>query len=446
MSGSETSGGERQWVYTLSVKGRYQRLHRGISAVLFAILLIIPWVSLDGEPLLRMDLPARRLHVLGMLFTPHDTIFLVLIGLFAAFSLFFFTSLYGRLWCGYACPQTVFLEELIRPIEEAIEGSRGKRMARDRGPWTWDRLWRKGLKWSAFAGISVFLSLSIGSFFLDPRILWSGGATAGTYGVFASVAALFFADFAWFREQFCNYVCPYARFQGALTDEMSQVIAYDVARGEPRGKAKVAVSGGSCIDCKKCVAVCPQGIDIREGFQLECINCARCADACSTVMGKLGHESLISYTTIAQTQGEQHRIIRPRTVGYATLLAGIAAAFIFLAMGQHTLDATVNRAPGSLYTLDEDGMVRNTFLLQVTSKRTGEASAVTVTLEGLPGAELVVPPMSLLGGGVQTVPLVVRASPENIPARTTPIDLTITIGEDAIELHTTFKSNSELEG
>ncbi|MFT5685994.1 MAG: polyferredoxin, partial [Myxococcota bacterium] len=169
-------------------------------------------------------------------------------------------------------------------------------------------------------------------------------------------------------------------------------------------------------------------------------------DACTDVMGKLGHESLISYTTIAQTQGQPHRILRPRTISYAALLGGIAAAFLFLAVGRDTLDATINRAPGSLYTLDEDGAVRNTFLLQVTSKRTGAVAPIEVTLDGIPGAELVVPPMTLEGGGVKMLPLVIRIPPDAIESRTTPVELTVTVGEDIIELHTTFKSNTELEG
>lgn len=449
-------GADREWIYPQKVKGTYQRIHRFVSAGLVAVLLITPWIPINGQPALLIDLWARRLYVFGGIFTPRDTIFLVLIGLFAAFSLFFFTSLYGRMWCGYACPQTVFLEELIRPIEERIEGPRGKRMARDRGPLTFDKAWRKALKWTAFAAVAGFVAMSLGSLFVRPLELWSGQAPATAYAIVGSVAAGLFIDFAWFREQFCSYLCPYARFQGALTDDQSLVIQYDMVSGEPRGNKKAqrsrAAAGeetGGCIDCKKCVAVCPQGIDIRDGYQLECINCARCVDACEDVMGKLGRPSLVRYSTVASDRGEQRKLVRPRTVAYATLLTGIAATFFALLLSHHQIDATVNRAPGSLFTLDDDGYIRNTFLLQV-ENNTGTPgdppTPFTVSIAGMAQAELVVPALALESGESRKVPLVVRLPQDAVTDRTMPLTVQVATPDDTITVETTFKSNSKLEG
>lgn len=445
-------GAARHWIYPAAVTGRFQRIHRAVSAVLVAVLLIAPWVTVDGQPALLLDLWARRLHILGGTFSPRDTIFLVLLGLMGAFSLFFVTSLYGRLWCGYACPQTLFLEELIRPIEERIEGSRGARMARDRGPWTRDRIGRKLLKWAAFAGVAGFLAMSLGSLFVRPVALWTGQAPTIAYGMVFAVGSLLFLDFAWFREQFCNYLCPYARFQGALTDDESLVISYDRTRGEPRGgkaaqrkRAAAQEDTGSCIDCQKCVTVCPQGIDIRDGYQLECINCARCVDACTDVMGKLQQESLIRYTTISQEKGGKRSLIRGRTVAYGTLLIGLAATFLLLMLDRHTIDATVNRAPGTLFAVDADGHIRNTFLLQITN-RSSDSLSLTLSVDGLEDAEVIVPPLELAPEEIRTVPLVVRIPAAALHERTLPLRVTIQTPSDEIVVETTFKSDAKLEG
>ena len=335
--------GERKWVYPQHVTGRYQRVHRWAGRVLLAVLLVIPWISVGGHPAARVDLAARRVYALGATFTASDSFLLVLFALFAAFALFFFTSLYGRLWCGYACPQTVFLHELIHPIERVFEGDRVRRMRRDAGPWTMERAGRKLAKWVAFAAIAFVASMAFQSWFAGGPALWTGRAGRVDYALVGIFATAWFLDFAWFREQLCNYVCPYARLQGALTDGESQVVAYDWQRGDPRG-GKDAAKQGACIDCDRCVNVCPQGIDIRNGYQLECINCARCVDACAGVQGKLGFPSLISYTTTdAITEGRPPRRIRTRTVAYAALVSAIAAGILGILATHETLEAHVQR-------------------------------------------------------------------------------------------------------
>ena len=274
--------GARRWVVPLASRGRFSSWHRRTAAVLFAILLVGPWLTWGGEPLVRFDVPARRVHLLGQLFQASDGVLLMLAALLAAFGLFFFTTIFGRLWCGYACPQSVFMINLVFPVEEWIEGPRGVRAARDRGPWTLGRAWRKLAKWSVLLVLAGVISASFMGFFQPAAEVWTGRASGTTYGVVGFFTFLWFWDFAWYREQTCNVVCPYARFQSALVDDESLVISYDAPRGEPRGRA--AKARGGCIDCDRCVAVCPQGIDIRDGFQLECIACGKCIDACTDVI------------------------------------------------------------------------------------------------------------------------------------------------------------------
>lgn len=423
-------GFRRQWVYPLKPSGRYTRIRQTLGNALIVFLAALPWVPIGGHPALLMDLGSRRLYAFGELFTPRDSALLVVIGLFAAFSLFLVTSLWGRIWCGYACPQTVFLESWIRPLEEWIEGSRGVRIRRDNGPWTFDKAWRKGLKWLLISTLSLGLGLTLTSFFVPAMELWGGEAPHAAYvGAFA-VSAGIFLDLAWFREQFCSYLCPYARFQGALTDENSQVVGYDVVLGEPRRTRPKGEAEGACIDCKKCVAVCPQGIDIREGYQLECINCGRCADACTGVMDKLGHGSLITYT---QQEPEVGRGPKPRTVVYSLMLVVLAVAMGVLVSQRQVLDASIARAPGTLFIVDTDGAVRNTFLLQLTNNSDVAVTPV-VTTDG--PYELIVPAVEVPAGASRTVPVVVRTS--DVTGRTQALRLFV----DGVELDTTFKTGA----
>ncbi len=448
----QTTDGHRDWVYAGKVSGRFQKLHRWTGVALMAFLVVVPWINIGGRPLLRFDLPGRRLYALGATFSPQDAIFIVLLLLFAAFGLFFFTSLYGRIWCGYACPQTVFLEEIIRPLERLIQGDRGKRMALDKKKWSaaW---WGKKLpSWALYAVVAVAVSLAFLGFFEDPRLLWVGKASQGAYGVTAFFAFFWFWDFAWFREQFCNYLCPYARFQGALTDDQSLNVMYRVRIAEPRGNKKERRTHpddqyGLCIDCNKCVTVCPTGIDIRDGFQLECISCGRCVDACEGVAAKMNLPApLIAYSSLAAEEGNKKHFLRPRTLVYATLLSVLAVAFTALMGSRHDLAVNLNRVPGTLYQVDDDGMIRNTFFLQVTNNQgTSDTSAalVDVSLVGLDGAELVVPPVKVASMQSVKVPVAIRLPADQVHDRTIPFELELQSDFDRVSIAGTFKSGAE---
>jgi cytochrome c oxidase accessory protein FixG len=439
----EVFRGTRRWLYVMAVDGPLRQLRRLAAVILHLILFIPPWIMVSGNPSLRLDLETRRLYAFGAIFTASDTILLLLILLFLAFSLFFFTSLFGRLWCGYACPQTVFLEEWIRPIERWIEGPRGRWMHRDQGPITLERGARKAAKWAVFALASFLVSMAFMGYFAGARELWTGRAGPVEYSLVAIFGFVWFLDFAWFREQFCNYLCPYARFQSAMTDEQTLLITYDVARGEPRGVPTARDTGG-CIACQKCVAVCPQDIDIRHGFQLECIACGACQDACDDVLGRLGHPGLMRYTSMAATEGRKVRQLRPRTVVYASLLTGIAAAWVTLLATRVPFEATVGRAPGSLFTMDADGFVRNTFLLELTNNAPGADVPFHVEVEGVPGAQVVAQDIRLASTESRTVPLVVRLPSWPAMARTIPLRVKIaTPGAEQL-LETTFKTGGDL--
>lgn len=433
--------GSREWVYPQSIDGSFMRLRRWTFAALHAVLLIAPWITVKGHPMLLIDIPARRVFLGGLVFTAADTIFLALLLFFSAFALFFFTSIFGRVWCGYACPQTVFLETWIRPVELWIEGDRTTRKRRDAGGWTFDRIWRKAAKWTVFLAVSAFLAMAMVSLFAGARELWTGAAGGTAYAFVGILTGAWYLDFVWFREQFCNYLCPYARFQSALTDSESLLVSYDEPRGEPREKGKAAAQDGRCIACQKCVVVCPQGIDIRDGFQLECIQCARCIDACTSVMEPLGHETLVRYSSLSQDEGRKRRTLRPRTVVYGGLLTTLAAAAVVLTLGRIPFEATVNRLPGTLFTMDADGFVRNTYMLKITDKDGGsDEHTFTVSLDGLPDAEVVTRPVVLPSLGTTTVPLVIRMRPEATRDRTLFFDVLVSGDGGELRVPATFNT------
>jgi cytochrome c oxidase accessory protein FixG len=435
--------GTRDWVYPQSIQGTFMRLRRWTFLALHLILFVAPWITVKGYPLLLIDIPARRVHLVGTIFTASDTIFLLLLLLFLAFSLFFFTAILGRVWCGYACPQTVFLESWIRPIELWIEGDRTQRKRRDLQPLSFDRLWRKLTKWTLFLAVSFLLAMAIVSLFTDARLLWTGRAGPVAYAFVSVLTAAWYLDFTWFREQFCIYLCPYARFQSALTDDETLLVSYDETRGEPRDKSRGPEGG--CINCLKCVVVCPQGIDIRDGFQLECIQCARCIDACESVMSRFEQPTLVRYSSIAADEGRRRKTMRPRTAVYGGLLAALTISAFVLAVGRVPFEATLNRAPGSLFQMDADGFVRNTFLLKITNKDPEQVEVrYRMALEGLEGAELLAQDVSVASAQTRTVPLIVRLPASLAASRTIPFRLRVAAPDSELFVSTTFKTGARV--
>ena len=283
------------------------------------------------------DLPARKFYLLGLTLWPQDFIYLAWLLMMAAFTLFFVTALAGRLWCGFACPQTVWTEAFIW-MEQWTEGTRSQRMKLDEAPWSWNKLRRKGSKQFLWIAFSLWTGFTFVGYFMpirqlgvDIAALNVGGWTL-FWGLFYGFAT--YGNAGYMREQVCKYMCPYARFQSAMFDKDTLIISYDETRGEPCGGRKRSIDRqkeglGDCIDCTLCVQVCPTGIDIRDGLQYDCIACAACIDACDSVMDKMDYpRGLVRYTTEHSMEGKTSRVLRPRMIVYAALLAVLMTALI----------------------------------------------------------------------------------------------------------------------
>ena len=364
--------GSRFFLHPADVKGRMLTLRRWFALLLLAVYILLPWIPINGHPAMFFDVENGRYHVFGLTFLTQDLwlLFFLLSGF--GFALITATSLFGRLWCGWACPYTVFLEHVFRRIERIIEGDAQARKKLDAEPWTPGKILKRGLKHGAFLLCSAAISHIFLSYFISlPRLYqFMQGPPAEHLRAFAVVVfltiSLYFC-FAWFREQFCIILCPYGRIQSALTDDDTVTIGYDETRGEPRGKKKDGEKG-DCIDCRRCVQVCPTGIDIRNGLQLECIGCAACIDACDDIMRKVKRPTgLIRYDSMNGLQGKPHRFLRPRTLLYVGFsLLGAVALTHFLGR-LSAIHVSVGRMAGKAhFTTDTD--VRNQFKIELATK------------------------------------------------------------------------------
>jgi cytochrome c oxidase accessory protein FixG len=366
------SDGSRNFLHPADVKGRFQVRKNVVFAILLVIYAVVPWIRVGGHPLVHIDLVDRSAYLAGHTFTNQDFYLLFFLVSGLGFALFVVTSLWGRIWCGYACPQTVFLEGVYRKIERLIEGPRDVRIRRNLGPWTADKAWRKGVKHAVFLGLAFLNAHIFVAYFIEPPELlqWMGGNPREHWATFLWVTVwtgLLYFDFAWFREQLCLIICPYGRAQSALVDTDTLVIGYDEKRGEPRSRK--SEDGGDCIDCYRCVAVCPTGIDIRNGLQMECVGCANCVDACDDIMERVGRpKGLIRYDSKRGFDGEPRRsLFRPRTIAYAVAaLVGLGVFGVSLA-GRSGFELLILRQRGLPYTLDESE-IRNVFNLNVQNK------------------------------------------------------------------------------
>jgi cytochrome c oxidase accessory protein FixG len=373
--------GTRERVRPRRAPGRFARRRRAVGLALIALFLILPYVHVGGRPAMLIDLGDRELSLFGAVFRPSDTVSLMMLGLAIAFTVVLVTALWGRVWCGWACPQTVWMEWLFRPIERLFEGSPAQQRAIDaRGGRSLRRL-GKNLVFLAIAFVlaHTFLAYFIGA----ARVAgWVQGSPADHpvgFAVVAITTGLVFFDFAFFREQTCTFACPYGRLQSVLLDRESLIVAYDVKRGEPRGKVSKA-TGGDCVDCSACVQVCPTGIDIRRGLQMECIGCAQCVDACDDVMGKVDRpRGLIRYTSRALLAGEPRRILRVRTVVYPLLLTAALVGLLATLGGRAAAEVWIEKTATPYETL-ASGQVSTPVELRV-ENRAGAARRYTITLD-----------------------------------------------------------------
>lgn len=381
--------GSRNFIHTADVRGRFTTLRALIGWILIALYVLLPWIPINGNPAVFLDVRRGQYHLFGLTFVSQDLwlAFFLLTGV--GFALFFATALWGRVWCGWACPQTVFLEHIYRRIERWIEGDAAARRRLDRGPWNAGKVRRRGIKWALFIAISFAIAHVFLSYFISLPELYHmmRGAPARHWGLFLFAAVLtgvLFFNFAWFREQFCIILCPYGRLQSVLLDDDSVVIGYDARRGEPRGKLGAA-GAGDCIDCQRCIHVCPTGIDIRQGLQMECVSCSNCIDACDDIMRKVGRPTgLIRYDSMNALAGRPSRIIRPRVILYTVLGIFGAAATAFAFSGLQSATISALRMTGAPFYV-ADGVVRNQFLIRIVNKENRpRAFAVTATSAGQP--------------------------------------------------------------
>jgi len=374
----------RDWVYPADLKGRFRTLRSWVGAALIAFFVVTPWIRVAGLPAVQFDVPGRRFLLFGAIFTPHDTWALALMGLIAAICLFFFASVFGRVWCGWTCPQTVWLDRIFRPIERLIEGKANKRKKMDSKPRSeWPASWwaRKIGKHLAFLGATAFITAVFMSWFVGGPQMVRGELGSTGWSVFAFIMFLGYLDAAWFREQLCVYACPYARFQGALMSEKSLIVAYDEQRGEPRKKGKER-EGGDCISCMRCVQVCPAGIDIRNGDQLSCIACASCVDACDEIMIKIGKPvGLIRYTTDRDATGVKPlsaKTLGRRSFVYAAILVVLATVLVVGVAKRSPVKVAVARAVSTeIFRELPDGKVANQLTVHI-SNRANAAHTFTV--------------------------------------------------------------------
>ncbi len=386
----------REWVQPAQVSGRFHRIRRAVGVALIVFFVGTPWLRVAGLPAAQIDIPGRRLILAGTVFTPHDTWALALLLLVATLGLFLFTSLLGRVWCGWACPQTVWLEWLYRPLERLIEGPVHRRRRREKGPKNAAYWARKAIKVVAFAAVTWATTGVFFSWFVGGRAMLHGELGRAGWGLFLLLFGAFLLDALWFREQLCHYACPYARFQGVLMDHNSLIVSYDAKRGDPPGKPRDPASG-DCIDCNRCVDVCPSAIDIRQGDQLQCIACAGCVDACNEVMVKIGKPpNLIRYTTrrdAPAAPGEARPVITRRTWVYVAAIVLMGSLLgVGLAERSEIAVQIARQSSGEMYRELPDGRVMNQFAIHITNKDTSSRAfdirsgteGIDVTVPGLP--------------------------------------------------------------
>lgn len=366
--------GSRFIIHPADVRGFFTRWRRLSALLLIGVYILLPWIPINGHPAVFLDVLNRRFHLFGITLAAQDMwlLFFLVSGL--AFSLFFVTAFLGRVWCGWACPQTVFLEHVFRRIERWIEGDAAARKKLDREEPTPAKITKRVVKHAIFLVLAAGIAHMFLAYFISIPQLWEWIRTSPLEHwkafVFVSVFTIvLYFNFAWFREQLCIVICPYGRFQSALVDEHSLNVAYDYERGNPPGPAKDA-EAGDCIDCHRCIQVCPTGIDIRQGLQLECIACAACIDACDEIMDKVKRpRGLIRYASEQNLKGERSILLRPRTFLYAFfMLLGISvAAYSFSTIDKAVVSIT--RMPGSPFYLSES-TVRNQLQVRLINKDT----------------------------------------------------------------------------
>ncbi len=394
-----TKEGKRAWVFPKKPKGPFYNYRKVVSYLLLAFLFSAPFIKVKGNQFLLFNVLERKFHIFGFPFWPQDFHLVVISMIIGVIFVALFTVAYGRLFCGWFCPQTIFLEMVFRRIEYWIDGDRGAQMRLDKAPWNGVKIRKRLLKWSLFFLISflianVFLAYLIGSDKLLRYIQDGPMSHLGTVIPLVIFTGVFFWVFTWFREQVCIIACPYGRLQGVLLDNKSIVVAYDHKRGEAeqgrkkfrKNEDRTALGFGDCIDCFQCVHVCPTGIDIRNGTQLECVNCTACIDECDTIMDKIGKpKGLIRYASEEEIQEDVPFRFTTRMAGYSTVLTVLIGVLITMLFLRNDIEANILRLPGQLYERKENNIISNVYTYKLVNKTTENIEQVRFELMSHPG-------------------------------------------------------------
>lgn len=391
--GTLNEEGKRAWVYPKKPKGKYYKYRKLVSYLLMLIFVASPFVKIDGNQFLMFNVLERRFNIFGFPFWPQDFYLFVISMIIGVVFVVLFTVAFGRIFCGWICPQTIFLEMIFRRVEYWIEGDRNTQIKLDKQPWDAEKIRKKVSKWLIFFIISfsisnIFLAYLIGS---DQLLLYIKEGPVAHLNSFIAIlifTGVFYFIFAWFREQVCIIACPYGRLQGVLLDDRSIVVAYDNKRGEgENGRKKFrknedrkALGFGDCIDCFQCVHVCPTNIDIRNGTQLECINCTACIDACDEVMEKSGMpKGLIRYASRKEIDNKEKFVFTTRMKGYATVLTILIGLLLGLLFLRSNVQANILRLPGQLYQ-QEGEYIKNIYTYKIINKTTRDFNNITFKL------------------------------------------------------------------
>ncbi|ASP40292.1 cytochrome c oxidase accessory protein CcoG [Bacterioplanes sanyensis] len=389
---------KREKIYVREIHGLFQKIR---TYSLWALMLAYygtAWINWGDRQAVLFDLPARQFHIFGATFWPQDFILLSTLLIICAYGLFTITNMAGRIWCGYTCPQSAW-SFIFMWIEERVEGSRNQRIKLDKEPLSARKLQKKAIKHLSWLVISVWTGVTFVGYFtpireLVPDLLaFSIGGWAAFWIMFFTVAT--YINAGWMREQVCIYMCPYARFQSVMYDRDTLAVSYDYNRGEPRGKRSKKASDveqqsqlGDCVDCSLCVQVCPTGIDIRDGLQYQCIGCALCIDACDSIMEKLDKpKGLIRYTTENELEGQTTHFVRPRLIGYATLLLVMISGFSYAMMTRTPFELDIERDRGSLYQVTPNDTVENYYTVKMMNM-TQQAQTYLLSVEGIDGVNM----------------------------------------------------------
>ena len=446
--------GSRRWLYPKKVDGRFYKARTYVSWLLLAVMFTGPFIRINGNPLLMMNIIERRFSILGHIFWPQDMALFAVAMLIFLTSIIIFTTAFGRLWCGWTCPQTLLMEMVFRKLEYAIEGDSHQQKALDSAPFSARKILIKGTKHAVFFALSFVIgntlySYIIGSDALIHIIRDDPHNHLGGLGFMILFTLLFYAIFARFREQACTFICPYGRFQSAMLDENTLVVAYDHKRGEHRAawhkdethNHRTAEGFGDCIDCKLCVAVCPTGIDIRNGTQMECVNCTACMDACDSVMSKLGMPpGLVRHASLNSIESGQSFRFTPRLKGYVVVLTALVCVFLTLVITRPMVEVTILRAPGALFQTTQEGNIENIYTLRLVNK-TSRDMPVELRLIDSKGK------LSVMGGKPLLVPreqitsasLLIELSPSEIKGNHTELHIGVySNGKKMDSIHTAF--------